>query len=131
MSKVSVNANPNLPSERIINKVGKPQLKDHVIDEQDRVIKLKTPDALDEFDLNSALGQDSVNPGVASMAQALLYVVSIDGEPFIQAKSYAQVRAAIQKLGRHGIQAIIGAANELAIEVGMLSEKEQQAEIKK
>lgn len=129
MSKVSVNA--NTPSERIINKVGKPKLKDHVIDAQDRVIKLKMPDALEEFDLNSALGQDSANQGVAAMANSLLYIESINGEPFAAPKSFAQVRAGIKKIGRDGIYAIISAVTELQEEIGMQTEKEQHAEIKK
>ncbi len=118
------------PSERIIAKQ-KAQLPDHVIDEQGRVIKLKMPDALDEFDLSSALGSDSSNMGCAAMAQSLLYVQSINTEVFSPPKSFAQVRAGIAKLGRDGMRSIAEALNAYAEEQKMLTEQEQMNAIKK
>lgn len=128
MSKVSLE---NLPSERIIEKQGKPKLKDHVVDAQDRVIKLKMPDALDEFDLSSALGNDSANMGCAGLASSLLYIESINGEKFSAPKSYAQIRAAIQKVGHDGIKAIAVAVTELQKEISIQTEQEQHDAIKK
>jgi len=129
MTKVSLQTQ-QLPSEKIIAKQ-KSQLKDHIIDAQGRVIKLRMPDALDEFDLNSALGNDSNNIGCAAMATALLYIESIDGEKFLHPKSYAQVRSGIQKVGRDGLQAIGIAISEFAEETKMQGEEEQRNEIKK
>lgn len=127
---VKVNLNSQLPSEKIIAKQ-KAQLKDHVIDADGRVIKLRMPDALDEFDLSSALGNDSSNMGCAAMAQSLLYVDSINNEPFLAPKSFAQVRAGIQKLGREGMRAVAEALNAYAEEQKTLTEQEQMNAIKK
>lgn len=126
MTKVSV----QLPSEKIIAKQ-KAQLKDHVIDDQGRIIKLRMPDALDEFDLNSALGKDSTNVGCISMAQPLLYIESINGEAFHVPKSYAQIRAAIQKVGRDSILIILEALNDFGEEQKLATDKEQVDAIKK
>lgn len=128
MSKVVIEK--QLPSEKIIAKQ-KAQLKDHVTDAQGRVIKLRMPDALDEFDLHSALGDDSANPGCAAMANAMLYIESINGEPFVHPKSYAQVRSSIQKVGRDGLQAISLALMEYAEQSKLENEQEQRDQIKK
>ncbi len=121
---------PQLPSEKIIAKQ-KAQLKDHVIDSDGRVIKLRMPDALDEFDLSSALGHDSSNMGCAAMANSLLYVESIDAFPFIQPKSLAQIRAGIKKVGTPGMRAIADALTEYSKEQNLLTEQEQMNAIKK
>jgi hypothetical protein len=118
------------PTERIIAKQ-KAQLPDHVIDEQGRVIKLRMPDALDEFDLSSALGNDSTNMACSAMAQLLLHVESIDGEPFLRPQSYAQIRAGIQRVGNHGMKAISEKLIEFAKEKKEESEQDQMNAIKK
>lgn len=118
------------PTERIIEKQ-KAKLKDHVIDEDGRVIKLRLPDALDEYDLSSALGADASNQACSAMAQTLLYVESIDNEPFSLPKSYAQVRASIKKIGSPGMRAIVEAISAYAKEHQELNEQGQIDAIKK
>jgi len=124
MSKVQVHSTP---SEKIIaNKQA--QIADHVFDAEGRVIKLRIPDALDEFDLSSALGENSTNVGVVGMATALLYVESIDGAPFLPPKTYEQVRAGIKRIGKEGLKAIFEAIQEYSKSA---SEQEGIEEIKK
>lgn len=118
------------PSEKIIAKQ-KSQIQDNVIDASGRVIKLRMPDALDEFDLNSALGDDSTNLGCAGMAHSLLYVESINGEPFTQPRSNAQIRAGIRILGRDGMKAVAEALQAYAEETKIANEQEQSKAIKK
>jgi hypothetical protein len=109
MTKVTI---INTPTEKII---GKTNLNHIVQDSLGRSIKIKIPDALDEFDLHSALGNDSANMGCLAMGGSLLYVAEIDTVPFIPPHSYADVRAGIKRLGKEGMKAVLEAIKELNI----------------
>jgi predicted transport protein len=107
MAKVTIDN----PTDKILSKQ-KANLADHVTDDTGRIIKLRIPDALDEFDITSALGKDSENLGCLGMAGQLIYVESIDGEAFPIPQSYEQVRAAIKRLGRSGFKAVMQAVQD-------------------
>lgn len=76
------------------------------IDEKGRVFTLKTPDVLDEYDLMSALGEDSSNNACLGMASTMLFVGKIDGLIFESPKSYSEIRAGIKRIGREGFKAL-------------------------
>lgn len=109
MTKVNV---IETPTEKILSRNN----PDHFVqDSLGRTIKIKIPDALDEYDLHHALGNDSSNLGCLSMAAALTYVAEIDGTPFIQPHTYSEIRAGIKRLGKEGIVAVFEAAKKLNI----------------
>lgn len=106
MTKVHV---IDTPTDKILSK-SKPDIV--VQDSLGRAIKLKIPDALDEYDLHHALGNDSQNIGCLSMAAALTYVAEIDGVPFTTPHTSAEIRAGIKRLGKEGILAVYEAAKK-------------------
>ncbi len=125
MTKVTIQT----PTEKILLQTSK-KIKNEIIDPQGRVIKLRVPDVLDEFDLTSALGEHSTNMGVVAMASSLLYVESIDNDLFPMPKTYEQVRAGIKRIGRDGMKAIMVAIQEYVQTEGDSTE-EQLHTIKK
>lgn len=78
-----------------------------VIDELGRKIKLKRPDAVDEYNLLSALNKDSDKPSCVNMMLPQIYVQSIDGIPFEPASTLSECKANLKKLKHEGIKAVI------------------------
>ena len=127
MTKVKIH--DETPTEKIISRVNA-ELASEIIDSQGRVIKLRVPDALDEMDFYSALGEQSTNMGVISVSMPLLYVKSINGEELPKVLSYSHIRAGVQRLGSEAIKKIqkaVMAYNKAQEE----SEQEQINAIKK
>lgn len=114
------------PSEKIIDKNKE---KKEIIDAQGRVFTLRIPDALDEFDLYNALGNNVNNQLSQGMAISLGYISAIDGESFAIPTTFNEVRAAIKRIGRDGFTAISSVLPGLIGEVA--SQEEKVAEIKK
>jgi hypothetical protein len=98
MTKVSnIRSNIETPSEKILNKN---IFQAEVIDSLERKIILKEPDPLEEYDLMKVMGEDVENKMCLMIASTMLYIKSIDGEPFLQPQSYLQFRHALQKVGK-------------------------------
>lgn len=77
-----------------------------ILDEKNRILKLRKPDVLDFYDLMSALGEDAKNPACSAMASNILYIGMIDGQIVSSPKSYAEVRATLKRVGQEGLQAL-------------------------
>lgn len=98
MAKISnINSSIESPSERILNKNS---FKGEVIDNLGRKIVLKEPDPLQEYDLMKVMGEDVENKMCLMIASTMLYIESIDNEPFLQPQSYLQFRHCLQKVGK-------------------------------
>lgn len=112
MTAVKIDKNP---SEKIV----KTGLAGKVVtDENGRTIVLKNPDILDQYDLMGAMGEDSKIEGCYNMAYLTICVSSIDGVEVFAPKSLAEVRAAIKRIGREGMNAIAGALASMDQENG-------------
>lgn len=93
--------NDKKPSEKLS------PLQGQVIkDSLGRNLILRNPDLLDMFDLTSAMGKESENTMLMSMAMQTLYVAKIDEAFIVQAKSYNQVRANLSLIGIEGFNAV-------------------------
>ena len=107
MAKVQVN---QTPSEQITSTV---RAEISVTDETGRVIVIRRPSLLSEFDLYKALGDAASNTAYMSMAVPLLHVKSIDGVIINPPKSSLQVDSLITKLDRAGWSALFEGMKEL------------------
>ena len=104
------------PTEKVMN-VERNLLEKVITDADGRVYKLRLPDPIDELDLSAALGREySANIGVLVMATPLIFIESIDGAPFNKPNNYPEVRAAVKRLGRHGMDALQKAVQKYQIE---------------
>lgn len=97
MVKVTNVKNSQTPSESIKSKN---RFSEEVIDKIGRKIKLKEPDALEEYDLMKCLGEDAENKMCLMIASTMLYIESIDGKPFEQPASYIEFRHALKNVGQ-------------------------------
>lgn len=77
-----------------------------------RVIVLKKPGVLAQFDLIEALGDLAKNDVYRIMCIPAIYVVSIDGVVAPAPNNRTQMRALISRLGEEGFAAIRQAINE-------------------
>ena len=94
------------PTEKVMN-VERNLLEQMITDANGRVYKLRLPDPIDELDLSAALGREySANIGVLVMATPLIFIESIDGNSFNKPNNYAEVRAAVKRIGRAGMDAL-------------------------
>lgn len=91
------------PSEKILDN---PYDGKEIIDEKNRVLKLRKPDILDLYDLMSALGDDAKNPTCQAMAMNVLYIGMIDGQLVASPKSYSEFRATLKRIGNEGMKAL-------------------------
>lgn len=105
MNAPKLSLDPATPTEKIMSQESV-ALPKEVKDVDGRVYTLRLPDALDEFDLSAALGKDSTNLGILAQAMPLIYIESIDDEPFKKPNSYAEIRAALKRIGRNGMRAV-------------------------
>lgn len=96
-----------------INDTPKPTV---VTDSKGRSIELAKPDILAQYDLVDALGDTAKNETYLRMVTPILYVKSIDGEPFFFQNSKAGIRAAIKMLGDEGISAVVDGIASLFVE---------------
>jgi hypothetical protein len=101
-------------AEKMIEK-NKAKLASEVIDEDGVVYKLCIPTPLEEFDLSNALGKESSNLTMLVQATLLLYIESIDGEPFSVPGNLAGIRASFKRLTRNGKRAIENAVQEFLL----------------
>lgn len=91
------------PSEKLVkNPIDGMEVKDSL----GRVLRLRKPDILDQYDLFSAIGEDTRNPACIIMATKTLYVATIDGQVVESPKSLAQFRATLKRIGEEGLLAI-------------------------
>jgi len=109
MTAAKVTLQQQAPSEKIINKQPA-NLAHEVIDDDGIVYKLRVPDPCDEFDLTAALGKDAgMNAALQARAMPLIWIESINGEPFTRPGSYNEIRAGLKRLGNNGMRAIMAA----------------------
>lgn len=106
MTKVVID--PQTPSEKIMSGESS-LLPKEVTDTDGKVYGLRLPDALSEFDIIAALGKESSNLMLMSQVMPLIYIESINGEPFKKPNSFAEIRATIKMLGRNGMRAVTAA----------------------
>lgn len=120
--KVQIENVNKLPAEKIIQNE-RSLLETEVIDSNDRVYKLALPSALDELDFYAALGRDqSSNIGVLVMTMPLIFIESIDGASFTKPNNYQEIRAAIKRIGKAGMDAISKAVQKYQADSQMSSE---------
>lgn len=113
------------PSEKVVkNPIDGMEMKDA----SGRVLRLRKPDILDQYDLFSAIGDDTKNPACFVMAMKTLYVATIDGQVVECPKSLAQFRATLKRIGEDGMTAIDNALMSLD---DNKSEKESIQQVKK
>lgn len=83
-----------------------------VTDARGRILTLKKPDVLAQFDLIEALGDLAKNDVYRIMCIPAIYVVAIDGSPAPAPSNRDQMRALISRLGEEGFEAIKTAIDE-------------------
>lgn len=76
-----------------------------VTDKRGRVITLRKPPFIAQFDLIDALGASASNETYRSMVTPLLYVAAIDGDPVTRPVNKLQLRALAQRLDEEGFLA--------------------------
>jgi hypothetical protein len=91
------------PTEEVLQAATQPF---SVTDSIGRVIILKKPGILAQFDLIEALGELAKNDVYRMMCIPAIYVQSIDGNPAPPPTNKAQMRALISRLGEEGFNAI-------------------------
>lgn len=102
MSKVKIIE--STPSEQLIAQA---QETHQVIDSKGRVITLKEPGVLQEFKFVELVGGEAaMNPVWMNMTMPLIYVSAIDESPVFQPVSRLQIDGLIERLGRHGVDAV-------------------------
>ncbi|WP_234775174.1 hypothetical protein [Paraburkholderia tropica] len=83
-----------------------------VTDARGRILTLKKPDVLAQFDLIEALGDLAKNDVYRIMCIPAIYVVAIDGSPAPSPSNREQMRALISRLGEEGFEAIKSAIDK-------------------
>lgn len=80
----------------------------HVVsDSKGRKITLKEPGVLQEFKFVELVGGEAaMNPVWMSMTMPLIYVAGIDDSPVFSPVKRIEIDALIERLGRHGIDAV-------------------------
>lgn len=103
--KVTINPHGHAPtpSEQIVKAANE---EFSVTDSLGRVIVLKKPGVLAQFDLIEALGELAKNDVYRIMCIPAIYVVSINGEFAPPPSNRTQMRALISRLGEEGFAAI-------------------------
>lgn len=111
------------PTQKLINKESVClEFKDSL----GRMIKIKEPDVLDEYDLSRALGKDAENMACLAISVPLLYIDSIDGEPLGTPQTYREVRALLKRVGKNTINEVLKNCKE----AGFLKTSEEAEEEK-
>ena len=77
-----------------------------VTDATGRVIVLRRPDVLAEFQIVEVLGDSAQNAAYMGMIMPLLWISSIDGSQVTVPNTKMEVNALIQRLGHDGIGAV-------------------------
>ena len=77
-----------------------------ITDPRGRVITLKKPGVLAQFELIKVLAEHAKNSVYVNMVLPLIYVTAIDGEPVFQPTSQLQINGLITRLDEDGIEAI-------------------------
>lgn len=98
-------------------------------DKNGRLIRLKKPNALERYDMFSAMEVDAKNPMCLSFAIPLLHVFSIDGMIMAPPKSIREFRANLARLDDEGLEAIMEFMNSISENAS--SEQEQKEILKK
>lgn len=103
-AKLTVNsaAQPAAPT------LPKPSDEESVADSLGRTLTIKEPGVLDESRLARLMGDSSTSIGyMLGYVTPAAMVIAIDGEPLPFPRTELQVDAAIQRLGREGIGAVM------------------------
>ncbi len=108
MPKIQVVENAS-PSETLIKKANQDF---STTDANGRVITLRNPPVLAQFNLVAAVGDRSSNKGYMAMVMPLIYVTSIDGSPVNMPNTQREIDALIQKLDDAGVEAVMNAVME-------------------
>lgn len=103
MTKVTIKPHTATPSEQIVRAANE---EFSVTDSLGRVIVLKKPGVLAQFDLIEALGDLAKNDVYRVMCIPAIYVISIDGAFAPPPSNKTQMRALISRLGEEGFAAI-------------------------
>lgn len=100
--KIIINPTPEAATQAI-----KPS--DIVVDSLGRTLKIKPLDILSESRLTRTMGADAAMNAAYMLGFVFpaVSVCEIDGEPVIQPATLREVEAAIQRLGREGLAAVM------------------------
>ncbi len=100
-------------------------------DDRGRKIEIMKMGPLHRLDMARVLGNDIMNPVIASMAGPAFSVISIDGEQVMRPKNYGELRALIDRLDEEGLDAVQQAYLDRGwIEVEDLNTPEAKADVK-
>lgn len=81
---------------------------DSVTDRTGRVIALKKPPILQQYNIILAVGPEVArNDTYMQLVTPLLWVSAIDGDPVATPKTKAMLDALIQRLDEHGVEAVM------------------------
>lgn len=130
-AKLHVQENQNQSVAEKLADQAQSKLPSEVTDEDGKVYKLCVPTPLEEFDLSNALGKDSTNLGMLVQATLLLYIQSIDGEPFSVPGNLAGIRASLKRLTRNGKRAIENAVQKFLLAEQGTDQQENIENLKK
>lgn len=117
------------PSEKIINR--SKELNLSFVDTHGRKIELEIPDVLDHYDFNKALGKDAEFPSCVAMAAPLMYIKSLNGEPFKKPQVYSEIRAGLKRLGIDGVKEVGKFLMESGVLDDLTDEEKLKEELKK
>jgi hypothetical protein len=84
----------------------------NVTDKRGRVLTIKRPNLLKQFDLLEVLGDLAENLTYRVYVTPIIYLVAIDGDTDCTPQTRAQVRALIQQLDTDGFEALTAAIKE-------------------
>jgi len=114
MSEVKVTLHP-APQDGPASETAEVLPDDIVVDARGRKLKIKDPDILRESRLVKVMGDAASNVAyMTGYVTTAAMVVEIDGEPVPFPMSEKEVDAAIVRLGREGIMAVVTHLNKQA-----------------
>jgi hypothetical protein len=97
------------PTDELLNKT----LQEvSVVDARGRVIKLKKPNILAQYDLIELLGESAKNEIYRAMVLPAIYVTAIDNHAVYPPTTKLELRAIIQRLDEDGLRAVSDGVNE-------------------
>ncbi len=99
------------PDAEVPAKMAGPKTVD-VTDSTGRVITLKRPGVLAQYDLVEALGDSARNETYMGMVMPLIFIVAIDGEAIAAPDTKAEIKALIKRLDEAGVAAVMTGVGE-------------------
>jgi hypothetical protein len=100
-------------------------------DELGREIKIKQPNIIAETQLIELLGKSAENSTLLNYYAPMIYVISLDGYPFSIGTTRREMDAALARLDRVGIMAVMKGVAEHFSDNNLGNELEVKSKVKK